>query len=68
MAMTPPSLVSLCIKFVNLFIYLFIYYSCEIWTVDYRLKEKLLSTDFFLEKNCENSQNTKSKKLQTEWE
>jgi hypothetical protein len=38
-------------------------YCCEIWTVDYRLKKKLLSTEMdFLEKICKNIKNIKSKK------
>jgi hypothetical protein len=38
-------------------------YDCEILTVDYRLKNKLLRTqNVFLEKSCKNIQNIKSKK------
>ena len=38
-------------------------YSCDIWTVYYRLKKQLLSTkNGFLEKSCNNIQNIKRKK------
>jgi hypothetical protein len=38
-------------------------YNCEILTVDYRFKQKLLSTETdFFENHCKNIRNIKSKK------